>query len=91
MENIESEGIHFASLRASYQALLHDFYGIEIRDECLLVNPNLPSIWSEISFKMYYKGSLIAFKIDQYNAKIELIEKGSQDVIINIKDEVIKL
>ncbi len=77
-----ANGIHAASLGATWQALVMGFGGVQFRDECLVVNPNLPQIWTQLEFAVKWRGQKIQFAVKRKLSGIEtlLIEvSGDED------------
>ncbi len=56
-----ANGIHAASLGATWQALVMGFGGMQLREDCLVFNPNLPQIWNKLEFGIKWQGQDIKF------------------------------
>lgn len=63
MYNTGREGIHTASLGATWQAIIFGFAGVEPTQEGIEARPNLPEAWKRLYFKLNYKGSVVAVEI----------------------------
>lgn len=71
MKNTATEGIHTASLGATWQALVMGFGGLRIRKDGLyLENPMLPRPLNKISYRVLFCGELYRVSITQDNAFI---------------------
>lgn len=71
MNNTATEGIHTASLGATWQALVLGFGGLRIREDGLhLVNPMLPETLQKISYKVIFQGNRYQATITRENSFI---------------------
>ncbi len=84
MSNTGKEGIHFAALGASWQAVVMGFGGVQLRDDGLDISPNMPDEWSLLRFKLMYKGSLIILTISKAGVKLEMGGESCSE-IMNIR------
>lgn len=66
-------GTHPASEGGAWIVAMRGFAGIDISDGTLKCNPNLPSKWKKMSFKLIFKGELYSITICGKDAKIEKI------------------
>jgi len=72
MNNTATEGIHTASLGATWQALVMGLGGLRIREDGIhLVNPMLPEPLTKISYKVMYQGNRYQVTITSENSFIE--------------------
>lgn len=56
-------GLHFANFGGTWQAAVYGFGGLEIHEDHLVINPSLPKEWTEMSYKVVYKNSLIHVEV----------------------------
>ncbi|HHX12487.1 MAG TPA: glycoside hydrolase family 65 protein, partial [Clostridiales bacterium] len=63
-------GTHPASSGGAYMTAVEGFGGIHQKDGEIKVNPNLPSNWNRMLFKVIYRGDLYQIDINKTNAKI---------------------
>lgn len=91
MENTGPEGIHFAALGASWQAVVNGFCGVEINNEELVVDPHLPGSWNAISFKLYYQNSRISFDFTKDHTVILLEAGDCQEIPVFFRGGKFKL
>jgi|GEM_PF-109077 len=54
-----ANGIHAASLGATWQAIVMGFGGMETGENHLTFNPNLPEIWKQLGFKVKWHGQVV--------------------------------
>lgn len=73
-----TEGIHFASAGAAWQAVISGFGGIELHEGRLSVNPHLPAKWENLNFKFCFRGCLLKFSITHKSIRI-ILEDGTID------------
>lgn len=74
MQNTAKEGIHTASLGATWQAMVLGFGGISIKDGKLTAENHLPSEIESIRYHVYYQG-------EKY---LVAVEKGCDPIISRI-------
>jgi trehalose/maltose hydrolase-like predicted phosphorylase len=79
-----TEGIHFASAGAAWQAVINGFGGIELQDGNLSVNPHLPAKWEMLKFKIYYKGCLLKFSITHESISIIFEDGALNKISVNV-------
>ncbi|HEX7714833.1 MAG TPA: glycosyl hydrolase family 65 protein [Bacillota bacterium] len=82
MENTGLEGIHFAGLGASWQAVINGFCGIGLSNEELVVDPHLPVSWKKIRFKLIYRNCRISFDFTRGNTAIRLEAGDCEELTI---------
>lgn len=63
-------GTHPAAAGGAYMTAIEGFAGLRIKDGKLNVNPNLPSKWNSMAFKIIYHGDLYEINIEKNSAKI---------------------
>lgn len=91
LENTQKEGIHFASLGASWQAVINGFAGVGLIGGSLKISPHMPKQWTELKFKLYYRQCLLKVSISQNDLTVKY-EEGTPDTLqITICNEVILL
>lgn len=92
MANTGREGIHFASLGASWQAIFNGFAGIEVVDsEPIVIDPKLPSQWEELKLKTLLKGNLIALSISENKICVKFESGNSETIDLKICGELISV
>lgn len=79
-----TEGIHFASAGAAWQAVISGFGGIELHEGSLSVNPHLPAKWKNLNFKFCYRGCLLKFNISHESISIILEDGTMSQISINV-------
>lgn len=79
-----TEGIHFASAGAAWQAVISGFGGIEFHEGRLSVNPHLPAKWGNLSFKFCYRGCLLRLSISHESIRISLENGAIDQMCINV-------
>ena len=63
-------GIHAASLGGAWQALVHGYAGIRLKDGILTFNPRIPPKWKRLKLSINYRGFIIS--VDIYEKKLNL-------------------
>ena len=57
------DGIHAASAGGVWQAVVFGFGGIQLRDSGPVATPHLPSTWTRLKFKLYWRGTWHSFDL----------------------------
>jgi kojibiose phosphorylase len=86
-----AEGIHAASLGGVWQCIVFGFAGVKIHRSLLSVNPCMPLAWSSISFSIFFKKYLLAFKVSNTEVRVQLSSKLRQKLPVKIFGEIHKL
>lgn len=79
-------GIHTASLGGIWQGVVYGFGGVRIVNEELRIEPSIHSKWTNLEFKINFKGEELGLKITKENFEvtnngnknIEFINKGTK-------------
>lgn len=66
-------GLHAASLGGLWQATIHGFAGIRIKDQALYCNPQLPQEWQELTFHLELQGTLLEVQMTHAQTTIEVL------------------
>jgi kojibiose phosphorylase len=74
MSNTGSEGLHIASLGATWQAVIHGFAGVYFDNGVININPRLPEKWSELNFTLIIQNRKVRFKINKSGWETETID-----------------
>lgn len=80
MGNSEKEGIHFAALGSSWQAIVNGFAGIELIDGKLHINPPVLTKWKQLSLKLFYKQCLLKVTLSGNELSV-VYEAGLQESV----------
>ncbi len=84
-------GIHVASYAAAWQLVVQGFAGIKTKNDQISIDPNLPPHWESLEFCLYWRNSLLNFRITQKLVSVDLVEKSFHRVIILIGNGVYEL
>lgn len=79
MHNTDTEGIHFASLGISWQAIIFGFAGVVLEEEGLSMYPRMPRQWDKIQFKIIYRKNLMDVTIMGNVAEVTLCEESKTE------------
>ena len=88
MHNTGKEGIHFASLGSTWQAVVNGFAGVTLEDDGISIKPNLPKAWKSLVFNIMYKGFLINVNISGDQVTLDYAGKcpsGRLNIKVNDK------
>ena len=70
MGNTGKEGLHFATFGASWQAIIQGFAGVSIKNDTIIVEPNIPSHWKKLKLRYKYKDKTYCIETDNVNTNI---------------------
>ena len=85
------EGIHGASLGATWQALVFGFAGVSIKKDMLFISPHLPRSWHSLIFSLLFRGKLIKLEIKSESVKIKVISPKVKALNIGIFNKIYRL
>ncbi|MGY3765100.1 glycoside hydrolase family 65 protein [Vagococcus vulneris] len=75
-----SEGIHTGVMAATLDITLSMYAGLEVTDESISLNPNLPKNWGKLSFKVSHQN--ILFDVVVTTKDIEIISSENSQAVI---------
>jgi len=83
-----SEGIHLGAMAGSLDLVQRGFLGIEVNDEALWINPDLPEHIKKITLRIKYRSHWISISINHNMLKISFEEGWSNMVHIGVVDKM---
>lgn len=78
-----NDGLHIANLGGSWIAIVAGFGGIQIKDNMLHIQNNLPNAWDKMSIRIQYKGRLLNIDYSQNDVQVNIISGDPVNVMIN--------
>jgi beta-phosphoglucomutase len=75
-------GIHSANAGGTWQCVVNGFCGMRMGENYLEFNPNLPSRYKKVEFKVFYRGNLFNIEAERKNVRITLERETGQKVRI---------
>lgn len=85
-----AEGIHLGAMAGSLDIIQRGFLGLEVGEEALWINPDLPKNIQKITLQVLYRRHLIFISADHQNLKISFEEGWSNEVNIGVIDKIYK-
>ncbi|MDF2698997.1 MAG: Kojibiose phosphorylase [Haloplasmataceae bacterium] len=82
------EGLHTTSIAAAWVNIVYGFGGFRSDGQDLVLNPIIPNMWKQYSFKFKYFGSLITVKVNRENIEITCDGKTVDMLVYNHKYHV---
>jgi beta-phosphoglucomutase family hydrolase len=82
-----AEAVHSGVMGGTLDILFKSFAGINIFRNHLQIEPNLPSLWKRLSFKILLRGTWIGIEVTQDNVKVQYIKKPVQKMRIQVGNE----
>lgn len=83
-----AEGIHLGAMAGSLDLVQRGFLGIEVNDDALWVNPDIPEHIKKITLRIKYRKHWISFAINHRKLKISFEEGWSNMVHIGVIDKM---
>ncbi len=68
--NEVDEGLHITSMAGTWMSVVEGFAGKRIRNEKLVLNPQIPNKWKAYSFKIIFRGSLLKINVKKDSTTI---------------------
>jgi kojibiose phosphorylase len=68
-------GVHLAALGSLWMTAIFGFGGVQFAGDTVRVSPHLPAQWSRLSFRLKYRGRILAFRIEPSGAHVT-VESG---------------
>jgi trehalose/maltose hydrolase-like predicted phosphorylase len=82
-----AEAVHCGVMGGTLDILFKSFAGINIFKDHLQIEPNLPSLWKSLSFKILLRGTWIGIEVTQDEIKVRHIKKPAQKTTIQVAEE----
>lgn len=87
-QNNTREGIHAASCGGTWQSVIMGFGGMEVdKHNVLTFNPWLPEHWTDIHFKIYFRGLLLEITLSNTSIDAKILEGNSDNLTIKFKNK----
>ena len=77
------EGLHITSMAGTWLSVVEGFGGMRIKENAVYFRPQLPKVWKSLSFKINFRGTILALTIAASNAEVTLVEGQPVDVFLN--------
>lgn len=75
-----SHGLHMAAMAGSWLALTQGWGGMRVRDGALTFRPTIPADWPSYGFRLMWRGSTIAVRVDGQGAHYRLVSGPPVDL-----------
>lgn len=77
------DGLHITSMTGSWLAIVQGFAGMRYDHDHLRFKPFLPKNWRHYSFKLTYRGRLLAVDVSEQGTKLQLLQGAPIAVGLN--------
>ena len=82
------EGFHAASSGGTWQSVMFGFAGMGVhKDGMLYFKPWLPEHWDSIEFKIYFRGSLLKFKLNMTSIEGKILDGPIDKLELRFNDK----
>lgn len=82
------EGIHLGAMAGSVDLIQRSYSGLEVGEDALWINPDLPEHIKKITFRIKYRRHWISLAINHHKIKISFEEGWSNKVNIGVIDKI---
>lgn len=82
------EGIHLGAMAGSVDLIQRSYLGLEVGEDALWINPDLPEHIEKITTRINYRRHWISISIDHQKLKISFEEGWSNKVNIGVIDKI---
>jgi len=82
------EGLHTTSIAASWVNIVYGFGGFRSDGEILLLNPIIPKMWKQYSFKFKSLGNLITVIVNPNQVEIKCMGPGMELIVYGNKYQI---
>ncbi|CAJ2233629.1 glycoside hydrolase family 65 protein [Companilactobacillus paralimentarius] len=77
------DGLHIANLGGSWVTIVEGFGGIQVKNNMLYIQNNLPKKWNGMTIRIKYNGSLLNIEYAQNNIHVEMLSGSPINMVIN--------
>lgn len=84
-------GLHFANLGGTWQAVIQGFAGLWQHGERLHLNPQLPTAWKALRFRLQYRGACLRVVMAGRNTTVTVEKAGTGPISLIIGGDTIRL
>jgi beta-phosphoglucomutase family hydrolase len=82
-----AEAIHCGVMAGTLDIIFKSFAGVNIFKDYLQIEPNLPSQWQSLSFKITVRGTWIGIEVTRDEVKVFCVKKPVQKLRIRVGEE----
>lgn len=83
-----AEGIHLGAMSGSVDLIQRCYSGLEVGEEALWINPDLPEYVQKITMRIKYRHHWISIAIDHKKLEIAFDEGWSNEIKIGVVDQI---
>lgn len=84
------DGLHITSMSGSWLAIVQGFAGMRYNEDCISFAPFLPKKWSSYSFKINYRGRILALEVEK-DKEVKLTLLSGEDLPVKVWDQEVTL
>ncbi|MBX2828316.1 MAG: glycoside hydrolase family 65 protein [Flavobacteriaceae bacterium] len=77
------EGLHITSMAGTWMSIVEGFGGMRVKDGMLHFSPQIPEQWTNYSFKINFRGSIVKVMIEREGTRFHLESGPAMDVYVN--------
>jgi kojibiose phosphorylase len=77
-------GIHTAACGATWQIIVQGFAGLKVEQDCLTLQPALPTSWTSLGFRVYYRSNLLTLTITRTSVAVESVVGNREALTVQV-------
>jgi beta-phosphoglucomutase family hydrolase len=85
------EGIHSGVMAGSAVLALKNYAGFSFKEECICINPKIPSSWKKLRYNLKFKGKNYYFIITPHNVRIKADAGGDKQCHVYVYGQKVDL
>ena len=82
-------GLHITSMAGTWMSIVNGFGGLKIKEGRLSLEPKLPNSWNSLSFKIYYRESLLSIHYENGKTTFEWGGDDPLEILLNDQNHTI--
>jgi trehalose/maltose hydrolase-like predicted phosphorylase len=75
-------GVRMAGLGGLWQTIMLGFGGVDLTGDTLAIDPKLPPQWHSLSFRVCWRGRVVAIRIAERKVQAMLVDGNAMDIRI---------
>jgi len=83
------EGLHITSMAGTWMSIVNGFGGLKIKEGRLSLEPKLPNCWNSLSFKIYFRESLLSIRHENGKTTFEWGGDDPLEILLNDQNHTI--
>ncbi len=83
------EGLHITSMAGTWLSVVQGFGGMRVRNNKLVFDPYIPEKWTSFSFKIRFRGHLLAITVNKKS--VEISNNHDEDIELIVRGQAVNI